>query len=938
MDTKADISILDVVEIGYGAYLLAASNGVYKLGCDATINCKLTDVVEGVYASQALQFGKDVFVATSAGLHRFSSSDLSVMEVIGKETRFNSISISSDSTLYAATENGLAKWSKDDGLLFFVEHKKPYTIIYATSSSEIFLGSRDGDLLLIDAHGNVIKNFRNSKEFEEVTEFRSFLSDDNGSVWIGTNNGLIRYSPDTDTSHRFVESDGLQGNIFTPIASKGKFSGKLYFSGVNGWNEFYPEDIVLNQTPPNVILTGVTRFGREVTTNTEEFQLPTHPEYLESITFTHDDYVFGFEFAGIHFADPSRNQYAYQMEGFDPDWTYTDADNRRVTYTNLPWDDYTFRVKAANKDGIWNEEGLSLAVTVLSPLWARWWAFVIYAIALIGAIIMYGQLRARAANKRAVQLEKQVQYRTQEISNQAKEIASQKRMIEQLLEKKETLFANVSHEFRTPLTLIMGPVEKMLADPALASYQESNKVVLRNAQRLLHLVEQLLKLSQVSAKDQTEMESVDVSEVVAFAIESFRPLAQEKHIVLDSALVSGCTVTSLKESIETIVTNLISNAIKYTPAHGTVRVAISEGDDSTIVSVSDTGSGISPEDQDLIFDRFTRLQQHAETQGTGIGLAMVKELVEAQGGTIQVRSAVGEGSEFIVELPNSAVIPESDAMQFDESEDSANGVFTGDNTGGASRDIKHQGARVLVVDDYPDMRGFITDSLSPHFACETADNGKSGIEAALQEPPDIIVSDVMMPQMDGFEFSRRIRSDERLSHIPIILLTAKGDKDSRMQGWEAYVDEYLTKPFHPDELLMRIDAMLEVRSLLRDQVRDDISKAGRSAKLNQKDQAFVDKLLDIFAKRFNDPKLNRADIASAMAVSDRQLQRKLKALIGQNPSEMLRDYRLKQAIQLLEEGNQVSIVADMCGFGSPSQFIALFKKKHGMTPKQFQMQ
>ncbi len=620
------------------------------------------------------------------------------------------------------------------------------------------------------------------------------------------------------------------------------------------------------------------------------------------------------------------------MEGFDPDWTEVDASNRHVTYTNLPSGRYTFRVRAANKDGVWSEDEATLSIRVYPPPWFSPWAIAGYVLAFIVMTLLYVHIRTRNAEQRAAELKQEVKLRTTEV-------AEQRDTIEALLTRKNQMFANVSHEFRTPLTLILGPLEKLVNAPENPKQKSVHKMILRNARRLLLLVDQLLKMARLDRNDPQQAVSQNVATIIRFVVSSFQSMADDKHIRLSLDAGGECHASVAPDTIETIAGNLLSNAIKYTPTGGEVEVSYRSVDSMIEIAVTDTGPGLSEKELSMIFERFVRLEQHSNEIGSGIGLALVKEMAESQGGEISASSETGRGSRFSVRLPAAEAAADDVEIDSDTVEQLSeiNQLQPKVAPPLAPPRSEHR-ATVLIIEDNPDMQAFIHEALKDSYHCLLAGNGQDGVATALKEIPDVIVSDVMMPGMDGFQVSRVIRSDDRTSHIPIILLTARGDKDSRMQGWKEQVDEYLTKPFDAEELQQRIRNILSIRDILRRQAGQQLSQGEVPTQLNKRDQAFVSKIRKAIEDNFHNPLFGRAELASKLAVSERQLQRKLKALIDDNPSELLREYRLVKAAEFLTDGKQVSIVADECGFSSPSHFSQSFKARYGLSPKQYQME
>ena len=871
-----------------------------------------------------------LLAGTSMGLFRVDTSTGNARPVHltdGNQPSVHAASIDSDGAVWLATDAGLFRWTSQSGAsaveLAGIENEMHIkAILYARS--KLWLGIREEGLVEADTLSLIAKVRIPPEAVGEILG----LVDDGEDLWITTETGITRFTPRLGTLTRYEERDGLQSNVFTEWAVLRDAQGNIYLGGTRGWNVFHPQDIRPNPVPPKVALTGLTLSNEPVPIDSSDddlFSLPSSMELLDSLSLTHNQDTIGIEFAALHFADPSRNTVEYRLDGFEDKWSTARSGQRVATYTNLPWGDFTFRVRAANKDGIWGEEA-ALPITIITPVWARWWAIGVYIAFAFVLAWAYAQYRSAAANRRAEQLESTVNERTRELAERNQRVQEQKATIEHLLSRKNSLFANVSHEFRTPLTLILGPLDQLIEKAKNSSEQKPMfQRLRRNANRLLNLVDQLLFLARTTGSHYQTRETLRLDECVEYLMSSFQPLAEEKNLQLITTKCHAASVLANKDAVESMVSNLLSNAIKYTPAEGQIMVSLERLADTVKLSVSDTGRGLSISEQTTIFERFTRLDEDRSVEGTGIGLALVRELAEAHEGDIEVESVIGEGTTFTLVLPlTAAATPVQEQIEAPKPDHEAP-------LSSASRQ------NVLIIDDDRDMLEYVAECLEQDFHCTVASNGREGLELALELVPDVIVSDVMMPEVDGYELSRAIREDERLSHIPIILLSARGSRKSRIDGWNAYADDYVVKPFDHNELRARLHSLLKVRELLRTKVHGELVEHGKPTGLNKKEQAFVDRLDTILERRFSEIGLSRTDLASDMAVSDRQLQRKLKALIDQNPSDYLREFRLRKAKGLLSQGEQVALAAEYCGFASPSQFGHAFRQRFGITPKKFQM-
>jgi DNA-binding response OmpR family regulator/nitrogen-specific signal transduction histidine kinase len=543
---------------------------------------------------------------------------------------------------------------------------------------------------------------------------------------------------------------------------------------------------------------------------------------------------------------------------------------------------------------------------------------------------------------RAHQLEETVRARTRELSEQRDTIKQQSERLEEAASAKDRLYANVSHEFRTPITVILGSLERVLQRDGAPDRRSYLETIRRNAQRLLRLVEQFMVLARLDAARVARPSPQPAGQRVSLLVESFRTLAEDKDISL-MAKCEGLWVSCDADAFETIVVNLVSNAIKYTPTGGRVSVAVERIDAGYVdIVVSDTGIGIPTEQQAKVFDRFYRATDASEmAPGSGLGLALVRELVTANRGDIGLVSENGSGTTVRVRLREAAPLEAADvakpsataalevaalelppAVVPSESEDAGSAA-----NGGV--------ARALIVEDNQDLCRHLEKVLGREFRCDFANDGSSGIERAIETVPDVIICDVMLPSVNGFEVVRQLKHDDRTCHVPIILLTARADEESRLAGLGVLADDYVTKPFSEPELRQRVDRLLAIREILRQRYgrhAGDIEKL--KAELGARDRRFVEKVEQVLDRHHTNAEFSLPEFASHLAMSERQLQRKLKALMNTTPRDHVRDYRLRKALRMIEAGERVSAVAFAVGFTSQSYFTSCFRAQFGMTPSE----
>lgn len=844
-----------------------------------------------------------------------------------------------DGNAYIGAQDGLYKYNGSKINKIQINSQIPIGRVtdIQLSSSSLFVASTRGVIYEISYEKETLINEHYIDAPIHTKSIQALEFSDKNILWASTFDGLYRLNLNTGEINRYTQESGLQADAFNIRASTMDELGNIYFGGSKGITYFNPRDINLKYKEPSVVATKVDIFADDKTHSAKSNSY-SHPSFVvpESLILPHSANDFSIEFAGIHYVTPENIQYSYKLEGTHSDWITTESNNRQTTFSDLSPGNYEFKVKAKSDNTDWSsgDNILSLPITILPPIWLTWWAKLLYVICLISTIIFYINLRTRRAIKQSKMLRVEVNERT-------RQIAAQKSVIENLLEKKNELFANISHEFRTPLTLILGPTQKEMDSLEQPKNLKRLQMVQRNANRLLVMVEQILKLAELKKESPTNKSVVDINKHLYEVAEMFKPLALKKDITIDYQDHHPCRAYIADDSLEIIIGNLLSNAIKYTPNGGAIKLSLSQVNGNVCMSVSDDGVGIEPEQQDLIFDRFVRLEKTSDIAGTGIGLSIVKELVISHGGSIKVESAPGAGSTFHIEVPatdlpvDNNTQPKPRAISYLIGDDL---LVTKEQDELDLADTSDDKETLLIIDDNQDISDYLKSLLEPNYKCYTSPRGQQGVELAIEVIPDLVLCDIMMPGIDGYEVASRLRSDDRTSHIPIILLTAKGDKQSRIKGWDSEIDAYMTKPFDERELLLRIKNILSIRNILKDKASENIGfgPLKKTSGLNEREQEFINKLYGVFESCYKDEATTRTNIADFMAVSERQLQRKVKGLVNRNPMDLFRDYRLDKAKDLLSTGKQISLIADLCGFSSASYFSQCFKAKFGVTPKEFQ--
>jgi signal transduction histidine kinase/DNA-binding response OmpR family regulator len=908
--------------------------------------------------------------SSGRGLIKFEKSGKIITITDSSGNRFpwlvNQIIEDNDSTLWVCTgdQGGIIKVNTFTNK-FSIVYKSATTIntIYKEKTGLIWIGTRENGLLSFDPFINKITNHflsdhHNSQSISGNTVITIFPEDDY-NLWLGTNMGLNKFNKNSNSFIHFTELDGLPHNwvylIFKDSKKnlwlsthKGitKFNpntktfcnydvlhgliavdmvgvgcqtenGEIYLDSPAGLTRFHPDSIIDNQYIPPIVITNILVVDKSIFL-TDTIDLPFDSDQLY------------FEFAALSFVRPEKNLYAYKLEGIDKSWIHSGT-RRNATYTNLKPGEYIFKVKGSNNDGIWNEAGTSIKIIIHPPWWQTSWAFTAYgilALLFVYSIRMYDLKRHRL--KHQLELEHEHAEKLEEIDRM-----------------KSRFFTNISHEFRTPLTLIQGPVEQILSDNLNEKTNKNANLIKNNANNLLYLINQLLDLSKIdSGKLQLNAARLNVISFIKGITMSFESLAIVNSVQLKLNLPSEEIQGYFdKEKLHTIIKNLLSNAFKFTPAGGKIKVTVKQNlSEEVQIVVSDTGIGMSDEERKKIFDRFYQVNNtHTlEHGGTGIGLAIAKELVELHKGQISVNSKLNLGTEFKITLPlgcqhlDPTEIVKSEELPLFEKIEINDSDFVHHLEKNQEKDVNHTTKNIiLIVEDNADVREFIKYSLGSEYEYYEAEDGEAGLKKAYHIIPDLIISDIMMPKMNGNDMIRKLKSDQKTSHISIILLTAKSGQENKIEGLETGADEYLIKPFAIKELQLRVCNLLNLRKRLQEKIsRGDFSIIKVEKKLSSIDEKFITRIKEVIEKHLSEEEFSIEEFAKEIGMSRTQLHRKIKALVGKSASQYVRSIKLNKAKQMIEEkkGN-ISEIAYSVGFSSPSYFTHCYKEEFGYPPR-----
>jgi signal transduction histidine kinase/ligand-binding sensor domain-containing protein/DNA-binding response OmpR family regulator len=760
------------------------------------------------------------------------------------------------------------------------------------------------------------------------------FSDNKGYYWFGTIQGLGRMDMTSMNISPFYMPGGFLPNYFSP-SPVNLINGKLAFLPTRkGIWYFYPDSIKTNPFLARPVITDIQISGQSIEPGVKingRKIINGAVDNTNKIILRHNENVLKFEFSGLTYYKQNLNKYAYMLEGLEKEWNYTNAKHRTVTYSNLSPQEYVFKVKAANSDGIWNPEEASLTIIIKPPFYKTWWAYTLYILIFLTGIFTIPRFVINRV-------------RLQENLKQEK-IAREKETA--LNQMKLKFFTNISHEFRTPLSLISGPLNELLSDKTVKSKKtrEHLEMMKRNSDRLLRLINQLMDFRKVMQGNmKLSVRQGDLSAFVKQTADTFMAAAVQKQVNFHTDIEPREDLCWFDhEKIETILFNLLSNAFKYTPKNGNILLELSYRDNYACITVSDSGPGIREEERDRIFNRFYQSQYNQEQveAGTGIGLSLVKDFIEMHKGSVSLSyTEEQKGASFKIKIG----IAKEMFMENDltENDDHADNVIIKEHLSAAKEsttapeDEDNNKPLILIVEDNPDVRQYLKNILSPYFRIETAANGVKGVELASATLPSLILSDVMMPEMDGFKFCKKVKENFLTSHIPVILLTALEGNESKVEGIEQGADAFISKPFDKKVLLSQINNLIQSRKKLKERFTEQWDFVEDIA-TSSSDKLFIKRAAKLVEEKMHDPQFNVSEMVKEMKVSRTLLHMKLRELTGQSTSEFIRTIRLKQAAKLLKQGDMnISEVTYAVGFNDPKYFSKSFKNLFGLTPTQFQ--
>ncbi|MFC5683054.1 hybrid sensor histidine kinase/response regulator transcription factor [Flavobacterium sp. MAHUQ-51] len=812
----------------------------------------------------------------------------------------------------------------------------PVRCVLEDSKKQFWVATQEGGLLKFNRKNNTFHRYTTADGLPSNTILR-ILEDKKGNLWMSTYNGLSRFDTKSNVFQNFSKSDGLQSNQFSFNAALKLSTGELFFGGINGFNLFYPENIKNTLTHAKILLSDLTVNNEPIESKPNLITAWTKNQQIKEITLPYDQTSLSIEFVALNYSDSNKINYAYFLEGWDTQWS-TIGKNRKVNFPRLTEGVYNFKVKTSDFNNNTDVSETLVRIVVLPPWYRSWWAFFLYLVS--GILIVHSFIRY---NKHQEQLKFKIKIAEFEREKE-KEIA----------EKQLSMFTYISHEFRTPLSLIINPLKKVLKREDVQKNNFSNdlKIAFRNARRLLSLVDQLLLFRKAeNDADMLKLSEINMNDLAKEVYSCFVVQAQEKNISYDLDLPQNeVFIIGDYEKLEISLLNLVSNAFKYTQDGGSVKVQLKESDNQAFLIVEDTGHGIASADIELIFEKFNRIDSKVSVStGFGIGLFIVKYFIDKHKGVISCESELGKGSCFTLallkgdehfnDIPISSATPKMSGLVEELLLDEVDGK---DETNSEqieaklNKEMLTEKRSVIIIDDNTEIRNYLVDLFSVNFIVYSAVNGEEGLRGIKKFMPDIVISDIAMDVMNGLELCRKIKEDEYLSHIPVILLTASNNPETHLQGITDGADDYITKPFDDELLIARVNTLLKNRKNLRNYFLDSITLRENENKVPAEYQEFLKKCIEIVEANIGNRDFTIKTFATEIGMSHRSLYAKIKIISGETLNAFIRSIRLRRAAMLLlTEDMNIAEASTIVGFEDQKYFRQQFVKLFGMTPSAY---
>ena len=942
-------------------------NGLYFLrnGAKRFININTDSTPNKLKSNRVVSFSEDsnglIWIGTfSGGLYSYDLNSNKLIHYGEKQFidyeldkgNIRKVIVDAFDNIWLGTRKGIFKYNPKTKVITSINGKIQGVIknlssnfivfsIYEDANNTIWIGTDGYGLLSYSPAEDKITWHGDGKEIRNMS-INSITQTYDGSFWLGSDNGLIRFDTDTDDYRIYDRSDGLLNNN----VNRNSFFNEqntLYFGTIGGINFFNPIDIPLNESLPKVTFQKLKISNNEISIS-KNSPLNKSLNQLDTLILKHNQSSFSIDYMGVGHTRSEKNSYAYMLEGFEEDWNYV-GHQRTANYTNIKPGDYVFRLKAANNDGYWTEKSKNIFIKVLTPWWLSWLAKILYIVVFIWlAYYIYSLITLRISEKRKAELER-----------------GQRKQLEELNNRKIQFFTNISHEFRTPLTLILNPLESLLSDNKITNLPQEildkHKIIHRNTKRLKRLIDELMDFRKMQFSElKIRVQEVDLMETISNITSHFKEEAKYRKIDFQ---INFSKSIPKKIWIDTsmfdkILFNLLSNAFKATNENGKIKVKISYYKQGVIFplidenntqgafefEISDTGIGIKNDNIKNIFKRFYQNEENNEQYygGTGIGLEVVKKFVDYHKGKIDVESQQGVGTSFKVFLPDTNLLSSTSDKSVDNRK--LSGLIAKNSNDhnyesqiNTSKPSKQN--TILIVEDNMELREYLKFELKNQYQVIEASNGKKGLETAKKNKPDIIIADVMMPEMDGFQMTKLLKSNKSTSNIPIIILTAKVGENERIYGIDSGADVYLKKPFSVNLLRTHLRQLIKSKERFYETY---FKSLDMEINLTGGDKKIIADVINVIGENLSKEDLCVQDIANQLALSRSKLYRKIKEMTGKSANEMIRTMRLEKSKELLVISDMT--IGEICykvGFSSPSYFTKRFKEHTGLIPKEYRL-
>lgn len=920
--SHSNVSIFKIIKDRDNHLWLSTSNGVYQY----------IPEVGNYYAGKFINYKHDP-------LNENSIQDNFVTDLL-YDTK------SKNKTIWVGTRRGVSRIIVKEekvlieGIALSVSKKSAgefVSVIHQDKKNQIWIATLGGGLhKMISALSERKPRFISYKAETHAfptNELESLLEDEHGMFWIG-GNGIMKFNPENGKIKHYRNKDRLQSNSFKIWSAVSLTSGEMVFGGVNGFNIFHPDSLADNLIVPKVLLTGLKVFSQELQVGdkiNDDIILNRSIFRTDEITLSYASNSLTFEFAALHFTSPQDNLYKYKLIGFDDDWHYAKGFQNFGVYTNLKHGRYKFLVYGSNSDGIWSSKPAVLEVEIKPPFWKTSWAYLFY-VALVSFLLYLFRLSSlkKLANQHILEMEKKM------------------RESEQMsFDNKIKFFTDVSHEIKTPLSLISVPVEELLSTAHIgSSTRRKLNMVNRNISRLMSLVEQILDFRKYESNMmKLEITEVNIKNFINELIILFQPLADSKQVHIEVDFEIGQEFYFFDAGkIEKVVLNLLSNALKFSPNQSKLEIACHDDQYFLYVSVNDNGIGIHENELNMIFEPFYQAENNNISGGTGIGLSLSKYIIDQHHGEISVSSSIDDGTTFSIKIPKGQDYFQGSEMihakGFKDKLEGTKSLSVEDaRNEGTVEDFYHEynkEATIIIVEDNDDFRNYMAQLLSPRYHTILIGNSACAYEIIVTEQPDLVITDVLMPEMTGLELCSKIKNDTTTAHIPVMMLTARNLLSHEIDGYETGADAYVPKPFNLKLFKARVDTLIKTSRRIKGFLSNSIDIEPSKVSVSTYDQNMLKKCLAIIEEHMHKPSFGVETLCKEMGMSRPQLYRKIKLLTGLSAVQFIRTIRLKRAAQILANDNtSVSDIMYKIGINNSSYFSKIFKEEFGILPKQF---